>query len=200
MTQPQQGTVVINDEPDPDEDTITYTPPLNFFGTTTFTYTISDGNGGTATATVTVTVTPENDEPVVVPGPDRVTVKATPVSIAGSASDVDGPNPLSYEWVVLDGPEVSGEPSDMFADPTDPTTEFTPKQDGIYILQLEACDGDGLCDTDVADDTVTVTVDNVTPTVTLPADRFVSMGEGTPVTVTFTDPGPDDTHRGDRLG
>ena len=44
------------------------------------------------------------------------------------------------------------------------------------MLQLEACDGDGLCDTDPADDTVTVTVANVAPVVTLPADRTVPAG------------------------
>jgi uncharacterized protein (TIGR03382 family) len=42
---------------------LTYTPTLDFVGTTTFTYTISDGNGGTATATVTVTVGGTNDAP-----------------------------------------------------------------------------------------------------------------------------------------
>ena len=59
---------------------------------------------------------------------------------------------------------------------------------------MEACDGDGLCDTDPGDDTVTVTVANVAPAVTLPADRTVPAGSPTSVTVTFTDPGTDDTH------
>ena len=123
------------------------------------------------------------------------------MAVSGSASDVDGPFPLSYQWVILEGPEVSGEPSGTFADPTDPTTEFTPKQDGTYVLQLEACDGDGLCDTDPADDTVEVTVANVAPVVTLPADRTVPAGVPTTVTVTFTDPGPRrHPHGGDRLG
>ena len=78
VTQPADGTVVINDEADPEvEDTVTYTPALNFFGTTTFTYTVDDGNGHTATATVTVTVAPVNDEPVVTTGADAETVEGS---------------------------------------------------------------------------------------------------------------------------
>ena len=56
------GTVVIN----PDG-TITFTPALNFNGSTTITYAISDGNGGTSTATVDVTVLPMNDAPTANP-------------------------------------------------------------------------------------------------------------------------------------
>jgi hypothetical protein len=59
VTQPANGAVSLTGG------VVSFTPALNFNGTTTFTYTISDGNGGTATATVTVTVTPVNDAPVV---------------------------------------------------------------------------------------------------------------------------------------
>ena len=188
VTDPDHGAVVV------DEDRVIYTPPSNYVGTATFTYTISDGHGGTDTATVTVTVTPENDEPVVVSGPDRETVEGSPVAVSGSASDVDGPAPLSYHWSILSGPDVVDEPSGAFADEADPTTQFTPKQDGTYVLQLEVCDADELCNLDTDDDTVTVTVANVTPTVTLPANRTVNVGVSTSVTTTFTDPGADDTH------
>ena len=41
--------------------------------------------------------------------------------------------------------------------------------------------------------TVGVTVANVAPTVTLPADRAVVAGVSTSVAVTFTDPSGDDT-------
>ena len=117
VSQPANGTVEINDEADPEvEDTVVYTPALNFFGTTTFTYTVTDSNGDTSTATVTVVVTPVNDEPVVVPVPTGRAVEGSPVAVPGSATDVDGPFPLSYQWVILDGPEVAEEPSGTFAD------------------------------------------------------------------------------------
>ncbi|HKY42980.1 MAG TPA: SBBP repeat-containing protein [Pyrinomonadaceae bacterium] len=84
------GTAVLNGD-----NTVTYTPALNFSGTDNFTYTISDSDGGTATAMVTVTVNPVNDAPVSnVPGPQSTSpnsalifsiINGNPISIA----DVD---------------------------------------------------------------------------------------------------------------
>jgi hypothetical protein len=84
------GTIVINGD-----NTVTYTPALNFFGTDTFTYTINDGDGGTATAIVTIDVNAVNDAPVSnVPGPQSTSpnsmlifsiINGNPMSIA----DVD---------------------------------------------------------------------------------------------------------------
>jgi len=54
VTQPLNGTVVINSGVTPN--TVTYTPAPNFSGSNTFTYTASDPGGLTATATVAVTV------------------------------------------------------------------------------------------------------------------------------------------------
>ena len=58
-TAPTNGSATVNAD-----QTVSYTPAANFFGTDSFSYTISDGNGGTATATVSVTVTSVNDDPV----------------------------------------------------------------------------------------------------------------------------------------
>ncbi len=50
VTQPAGGTVSFT------ASAVTYTPALNFVGTSTFSYTVSDGFGGTAVGSVTVTV------------------------------------------------------------------------------------------------------------------------------------------------
>lgn len=50
-----------------DDNTITYTPPLNFSGSTTLNYFITDDSGATDSATVTITVTPVNDAPTASP-------------------------------------------------------------------------------------------------------------------------------------
>ena len=55
VTQGANGSVTIEAD-----NTLTYTPDANFFGTDTFTYTISDGEL-TDTASVSVTVTPNNE-------------------------------------------------------------------------------------------------------------------------------------------
>jgi RHS repeat-associated protein len=53
VTQPANGKAVVNGN-----NTITYTPAANFFGSDIFTYTISDGRGGNAGATVRVAINP----------------------------------------------------------------------------------------------------------------------------------------------
>ncbi|HSB73906.1 MAG TPA: Ig-like domain-containing protein, partial [Candidatus Methylomirabilis sp.] len=73
VTQPANGTVVINNPGNPGN-TVTYTPAANFSGTNTFTYTVSDGLLS-ATATVTVNVQAGVDLDIArlsVPGNGRV--------------------------------------------------------------------------------------------------------------------------------
>ena len=50
------GTVVLNTQPNPQNNTITFTPDAGYTGPASFSYTISDGRGGTATANVSLTV------------------------------------------------------------------------------------------------------------------------------------------------
>ena len=84
VSQPANGHVEVNDEADPEvEDTVVFTPAVNFFGTTTFTYTVDDGNGDTDTATVTVVVGPVNDEPQVTTGADTETVEGRRLRLPG---------------------------------------------------------------------------------------------------------------------
>lgn len=86
LTQPANGTAVLNAD-----QTITYTPNLNFTGSNSFTYSISDGNGGTDTATVSVSVLPINDPPVAVADSATVAEEGT-VTIAVAANDTDPEN------------------------------------------------------------------------------------------------------------
>lgn len=52
------GTVVLNTQPSPQNNTVTFTPAPGYTGPASFSYTISDGRGGTATADANLTVTP----------------------------------------------------------------------------------------------------------------------------------------------
>jgi serine protease len=88
VTQGGAGSVVINAN-----QTVTYTPNLNFQGVDSFTYTISDGNGNEDTATVSVSVSQVNDAPIAV---DDVAVGKvnTPITFgtnppALTANDID---------------------------------------------------------------------------------------------------------------
>src|SRR6185369_5558537 len=57
-------TVVLNTQPNPQNNTITFTPSAGYTGPASFSYTISDGRGGTATANVSFTVVPAGAAPV----------------------------------------------------------------------------------------------------------------------------------------
>jgi len=97
FTQGTNGAVTHNDNGTPTDltdDTFTYVPVGDFFGSDTFTYTISDSvttpNDGPSTGTVHVTVNPINDGPMVsVPGPQAIDEDMT-LSVPGlSVSDID---------------------------------------------------------------------------------------------------------------
>jgi hypothetical protein len=82
------------------DNTVTYTPGLNFNGSESLTYTIRDGRGGHASATVSVTVTAVNDPPVA--GNQSVnTGPNTPVAISLPATDPDND---ALRYVIVTGP------------------------------------------------------------------------------------------------
>jgi hypothetical protein len=76
LTQPANGATATNAN-----QTVTYTPPAGFTGTTTFTYTASDGQATSNVATVTVTVTGGGGSP---PAPPAFR-SATSAAVTGSS-------------------------------------------------------------------------------------------------------------------
>ncbi|KRR21604.1 hypothetical protein CQ13_30745 [Bradyrhizobium retamae] len=64
VSAPTNGTVVLNTQPNPQNNTITFTPTAGYTGPASFSYTVSDGRGGTATANVSLTVVPPGAAPV----------------------------------------------------------------------------------------------------------------------------------------
>ncbi|UWQ90544.1 tandem-95 repeat protein [Rhodobacteraceae bacterium M382] len=78
------------------DNTLTYTPNLNFNGRDQITYMISDGNGGTDTGFVGVTITPVNDDPI---GVDDTVAPILEdgmvvIDVLANDFDVDGDSPL----------------------------------------------------------------------------------------------------------
>jgi hypothetical protein len=85
-TNPTNGSVAVNGN-----QTITYTPGVDFNGSDSFTYDITDLLGGFDSATVTVTVTPVNDPPA--PANDAAAVNedaSVTISVLANDQDVDG--------------------------------------------------------------------------------------------------------------
>lgn len=134
---------------------VTYTPAANYFGPDSFTFNVRDGNLPSNTATVSITVAAVNDSPVLtVPGPMTVN-EGAPISFTVSATDVDGPFPLTFA--------VSNLPAGATLTPsgTSATFTWTPSaaQGGPnpYLVQISVCDGQH-CDTKVVNITVNDTI------------------------------------------
>lgn len=97
-TDPTHGFTFVPEE----ENTVTYTPRVDFFGIDQFQYTVVDTNGLTATATVTVTVLPVNDAPEFVAAEAIPDVNAgQPFSTTVRATDVDQTDTLTVSSLQL---------------------------------------------------------------------------------------------------
>ena len=177
VTQPAPGTgSVINNGT-----SVSYTPPLNFHGSTSFSYTIDDGNGHTATATVTVNVTAVNDAPLAI-GDIASTTAGTPVviNVLGNDADVDGD--------ALTVTAVTAPTNGTAVINADNTVTYTSTADfagGLVTFDYTVSDGNGGTDTA----TVAVNVSAVAGQVDLDITRMTATGQvrgaGQPVSVTL---------------
>jgi uncharacterized repeat protein (TIGR01451 family) len=117
-----------------------------------------DGFGNTSAFSAarhfTVNTTAQNQKPVAVAGPDRISNPGEPVTLDGSNSyDPDDHYPLSYTWTQTGGQSVS-------FDPTQEVLVFNaPHSPGVLTFSLVVRDFLGLAS---SPDTVTVTVVNYT--------------------------------------
>ncbi|MBN2182774.1 MAG: tandem-95 repeat protein [Sedimentisphaerales bacterium] len=91
VTHGANGLVEIN----PDN-TLSYTPAPDFYGTDTFNYTISDREGETATAAVTVNIEPLNDKPIITSTPVTSAIANVLYTYDVNATDPDKEDKLTY--------------------------------------------------------------------------------------------------------
>jgi gliding motility-associated-like protein len=180
VTDPSNGTIVINDggtPDDPSDDTVTYAPDTGFNGTDTFEYTVCDAQENCDTATVTITV---GTAPMLDVVDDTAsTDEDTPVTVDILANDTGLPNdgtltvtdPTNGTIVINDG----GTPED----PSDDTVTYTPVTgfNGTDTFEYTVCDVQENCDTA----TVTITVG--TPPMLDAVDDTASTDEDTPVDI-----------------
>jgi hypothetical protein len=88
VTPARNGTAKINET---NNNIITYSPSVNFFGTDSFDYIISDNNNGTASSKATVTVSPLNDKPLAVDDKAATNIGVqTNINVLGNDTDPDG--------------------------------------------------------------------------------------------------------------
>ena len=162
-------------ESNPDN-TIAYTPGLNFNGIASFDYTVTDAGGSTATATVTVNISPVNDAPVAVDDSDNVDEGlSTTTVVMSNDNDVDN---LDTELIVtiisapsLGSATVKADGSVTYQHNGSETTSDS------YTYQV--CDPDLLC----ASATVTLAVNPVNDAPVAGNDA-ANVDEGAAVTTT----------------
>jgi serine protease len=144
VSDPPHGSAAVNAN-----NTVTYTPDINYNGTDSFTYTVIDGKGGSDTANVSITINPVNDPPVALDD-SATTSEDTPVTInvLANDSDVDGD--------ALQVTGVSDPPHGSAAVNANNTVTYTPdiNYNGTDSFTYTVIDGKGGSDTA----TVTITV------------------------------------------
>jgi CshA-type fibril repeat protein len=168
-----QGTFVAN----PVTGAVTFTPVLNYTGTTTpIPYSVCDNGtplpAQCATATITVTVTPTNDPPTITQTP-VTTPEDTPIVICPTIADPDPGNVLTISLcnAPLNGMAVVGPGNCITFTPA-------PNFNGVTTVCIQVCDQGPLCAT--VDVPVTVTPVNDPPVAvndnwTTPEDTPVSF-------------------------
>ncbi len=122
-------------------DTVSYTPNGGFVGTDNFTYTIEDGFGGSATATATVTVANVNDPPVVDAVPNQNNLENEGVSLQVVASDVDGPNPLTYSATGLPPNLTLNAGTGLISGTVSFDAVVHPAPQNVYAVTVDVSDG-----------------------------------------------------------
>ncbi|MEA1952641.1 MAG: PKD domain-containing protein [Planctomycetota bacterium] len=143
--------------------------------------TLTDDDGGTDTGSVTATVTNVNPVVSIVGAPATVS-EGTLISLSANVTDQGTLDTFTYAWSVT----KNGNPYDSGSDPA---FSFTPDDgDAVYEVSVTVTDDD----TGVADDSATINVTNVVPTIALSGDASVDEGSYYALTLgAITDPGDD---------
>lgn len=118
------------------------------------------------------------DPTVAILGAPASSIEGTAISMTSSANDAAGANdPLSYAWTVTKN-------GLSYAAGTTDTINFTPNDNGSYLVSLTVSDGDGGSSTD----SKTIQVTNANPTVTLSGPTESTVGLEVKVVSTASDP------------
>ncbi|MCI4443283.1 MAG: tandem-95 repeat protein, partial [Lentimicrobium sp.] len=160
---PAIGTAVLNNggtPNDPTDDTIAFTPALNYNGTVIITYSIMDANGDISTATVSFNVTAVNDAPIV--DNDVNTTTEDNPTVGGDLTDAGDFDPDGTPLVVTTTP-VSGPTNGTIVINADGTYVYTPNPDfnGTDVITIEVCDSGSPLPKMCVNETLTITVSPV---------------------------------------
>jgi PKD repeat protein len=160
-------------------DTLTPTHVYTDNGEYDVSLTVTDDAGASTTSTLKVTV--NNAAPTITKIEGDTEIEEGDIATFSATATDPGNDTLTYTWNLEDGTQISG---------TDVTISKRFFEDGEYDLNLTVTDDDGATTTQ----TVTITVNNVAPTVEAGNNQTVYVGESVSFNGTFNDPGSLDTH------
>ncbi|HVS36074.1 MAG TPA: Ig-like domain-containing protein, partial [Gemmataceae bacterium] len=189
---PSHGSLTLNAD-----GTFSYKPNEDYVGTDSFTYVANDGTLNSNVATVTLTVNPVNEAPSFVKGPDQTIVEgAGPQTVPGWATSISPGPPnesnqtLNFLVSTNNGALFSVAPA---IDPTTGTLTYTPAPGvlGSATVTVRLHDNGGTANGGVdtsQPQTVTITVNDATPTFTLSGPSSVDEGSLYTLALAANDP------------
>ncbi|WP_299490262.1 PKD domain-containing protein, partial [Acaryochloris sp. IP29b_bin.137] len=157
---------------------LTPTHIFNDDGIYTVSLTATDNDGATTTDTLTVTV--RNIAPTITHLTGDTSINEGDTATFTAFATDPGDDTLTYTWDFGDGSPVR----------TGDSVDHTFTNNGEYTVTLTVSDEDG----GSSSETLTVTVANIAPTVTLGPDQTINEGETLALSGAYTDPGSLDTH------
>ncbi|MBN2186377.1 MAG: C10 family peptidase [Dehalococcoidia bacterium] len=178
-TNPSNGTLTLNSN-----GSFTYKPKTDFYGTDSFYYRANDGRYNSDTTKVTITVNAVNDPPVAEAGGPYTGIEGSPVAFTGSGTDIDG-DALKYRWDF----EKDGTWDTGWSDSG--TASQTWDDDWTGTAMVQVSDGEL-----TAEDTASVTIENVAPTCVAGPDQSQYWGLPVNFDGTVSDPSMADTEFG----
>ena len=148
-TDPANGTVTIDNggtPNDPTDDSVTYTPDLDYNGPDTFDYTICNSSGDCSTATVTLDVLP-----IVDANDDVVTIDVNQIINIDNwhVNDNDLPTDGTYSATQSSNGSLTIDDNGTPNDPSDDIVNYFPNNDfvGTDTFEYTVCDTLGNCST-----------------------------------------------------
>ncbi len=165
----------------------TFTPDLNYNGSTSFTYKVNDGQLDSTVATVTINVTSENDAPVMVADQNLTTNEDTALSITlNGATDVDIPaQTIQYKLITVPTNGTLSNCINTSTYSTDITCDYTPGANFNGSDSFTYRANDTLTDS-ATDSTVSITITPINDAPTLAATQSVSTNEDTALNFNLT--------------
>ncbi|MGC4031519.1 MAG: PKD domain-containing protein [Tepidisphaeraceae bacterium] len=156
-------------------------------GTYVATVVITDNDGGSVTVNSQPILVSNSDPAATIAGVPNSSTEGDPLELSADVTDDGIADTFEYAWSVT----KDGDPVDLTGIASDAASfNYTPRDNGTYVISLTVVDDDG----GSTNTSATITVANATPAPTIDGDDTVDEGQSITLTASPNDAGVDDTH------